>query len=110
MSDAARPQIVLAPRQAKVAGAILARSHADYPSFRHLYPDAERRARVLAAVFSGIARDAARLGSAYGAIGDDAELRCRDLAGPGEVPLESVPAASRHRLDAVGAAGRSTFV
>ena len=76
MSDAAPPRIVLlAPRQAKAAGAILARSHADYPSFRHLYPDAERRARVLAAVFSGIARDAARLGSAYGALGGDAELR-----------------------------------
>ena len=52
MSDAAPPRIVLlAPRQAKDASAVLARSHADYPSFRHLYPDAERRARVLAAVF-----------------------------------------------------------
>jgi ribosomal protein S18 acetylase RimI-like enzyme len=57
-----------------VAGAILARSHADYPSFRHLFPDPRRRARVLAAVFTGIARDAARLGSVYGAVGGDREL------------------------------------
>jgi GNAT superfamily N-acetyltransferase len=76
MSDAASIRIVrLAPEQAKLAGAILARSHADYPSFRHLFPDAERRARVLPAVFSGVARDAARLGSAYGALDSDAGLR-----------------------------------
>jgi hypothetical protein len=55
---------VLSPSQA-AAGAVLSRSHADYPSFRHLFPDPERRARALVAMFTGIARDAARLGSAY---------------------------------------------
>jgi ribosomal protein S18 acetylase RimI-like enzyme len=70
-----RPRIgILSPRQARAAGAILARSHAEYPSFRHLFPNPERRARALAATFTGIARDAARLGSAYGAVGDDGEL------------------------------------
>jgi ribosomal protein S18 acetylase RimI-like enzyme len=64
---------VLSPAQAGAAGAVLARSHADYPSFRHLFPDPARRARALKATLSGIARDAARLGSAYGAIGDDGE-------------------------------------
>jgi hypothetical protein len=34
---------VLSPRQAAAAGAVLSRSHADYPSFRHLFPDPERR-------------------------------------------------------------------
>jgi ribosomal protein S18 acetylase RimI-like enzyme len=72
--DVVPPRIsVLSPRQARAAGAVLSRSHADYPSFRHLFPDPERRARVLVAMFTGIARDAARLGSAYGAFGDDGE-------------------------------------
>lgn len=31
--------VVLSPRHATAAGAILARSHADYPSFRHLFPE-----------------------------------------------------------------------
>ena len=66
--------IVLAPGQAEAAGAVLARSHADYPSFRHLFPSSRRRARALAAMFTGVARDAARLGSAYGAVGGDGEL------------------------------------
>jgi ribosomal protein S18 acetylase RimI-like enzyme len=66
--------VVLSPGQATAAGAILARSHADYPSFRHLFPDRRRRARALAAMFTGVARDAARLGSAYGAVGSDDEL------------------------------------
>ena len=112
MSDAAPPRIVLlAPRQAKAAGAILARSHAGYPSFRHLYPDSERRARVLAAVFSGVAHNAARLGSAYGAIGGDAELRGVAIwLAPGNFPWSPSRQLPRHWLDAVGAAGRSTFV
>jgi ribosomal protein S18 acetylase RimI-like enzyme len=74
-SEVVSPNIaVLSPRQASAAGAVLARSHADYPSFRHLFPDPARRARALAAMFSGVARDAARLGSAYGAIGDEGAL------------------------------------
>jgi ribosomal protein S18 acetylase RimI-like enzyme len=73
--EALQPRIAaLSARQARAAGAILARSHADYPSFRYLFPDPERRARALAATFTGIARDAARLGSAYGAVGDEGEL------------------------------------
>jgi ribosomal protein S18 acetylase RimI-like enzyme len=65
---------VLSPSQAGAAGAVFSRSHADYPSFRHLFPDPARRTRALTAIFTGIARDAARLGSAYGAFGDDGEL------------------------------------
>ena len=73
---AAPPRVVLLPPgQAEAAGAILARSHADYPSFRYLFPDDGRRSRVLPAMFTGVVRDAARLGSAYGALGGNGELR-----------------------------------
>jgi GNAT superfamily N-acetyltransferase len=64
----------LSPSQADAAGAVLARSHADYPSFRHLFPAPERRARALVAMFTGVARDAARLGTAYGAFGEQGGL------------------------------------
>jgi hypothetical protein len=57
-----------APERASEAGAVLARSHADYPSFRHLFPERGRRVRALQAMFTGVARAAARLGSA---------VRCR---------------------------------
>jgi hypothetical protein len=66
--------VAITPRQATAAGAILARSHADYPSFTHLFPDPRRRARALPAMFAGVTRDAARLGSAYGALSDEGEL------------------------------------
>jgi ribosomal protein S18 acetylase RimI-like enzyme len=82
---------VLAPRRAAAAGRVLSRSHADYPSFRHLFPDPARRARVLSAVFTGVARDAARLGSAYVAIGSDGELYGVALwLAPGRFPWSTV--------------------
>jgi GNAT superfamily N-acetyltransferase len=86
--DEAQSRIgLISPGQAKVAGAILARSHAEYPSFRHLFPDDERRSRILEAMFTGVARDAARLGSAYGALGGDGELRGVALwLAPGKFP------------------------
>jgi ribosomal protein S18 acetylase RimI-like enzyme len=65
---------LLPPERASEAGAILARSHADYPSFRHLFPERGRRVRALQAMFTGVARDSARLGSAYGAVSDDGSL------------------------------------
>jgi hypothetical protein len=83
--------VLLSSGQAEAAGAILARSHADYPSFRHLFPDDERRPRVLAAMFTGVARDAARLGSAYGALGGDGELRGVALwLAPGRFPWSAL--------------------
>jgi ribosomal protein S18 acetylase RimI-like enzyme len=62
---------LLSPARASEAGAVLARSHADYPSFAYLFPERTRRARVLEAMFSGVTRDAARLGSAYAAFSED---------------------------------------
>jgi GNAT superfamily N-acetyltransferase len=86
------PRIVrLSPGQAEAAGAILARSHADYPSFRHLFPDDERRPRVLVAMFTGVVRDAARLGSAYGALDADGELRAVAIwLAPGRFPWSAL--------------------
>jgi ribosomal protein S18 acetylase RimI-like enzyme len=79
--------VLLPPERASEAGAILARSHADYPSFRHLFPERARRARALQAMFTGVARDAARLGSAYGAVGDDdAVLGAAIWLAPGRFP------------------------
>ena len=90
--EAASPRIVLiSARQADAAGAILARSHADYPSFRRLFPDDQRRARALRALFTGVARDAARLRSAYGALGSDGELHGVALwLAPGEFPWSAL--------------------
>jgi GNAT superfamily N-acetyltransferase len=79
--------VVLPPNRAGAAGAVLARSHADYPSFRHLFPESARRARALEAMFTGIARDAARLGSAYAAvIGDDTVQGVAIWLAPGRFP------------------------
>jgi GNAT superfamily N-acetyltransferase len=90
--DAAQARIVLiSPGQAETAGSILARSHADYPSFRHLFPDDERRPRALRALFTGVARDAAQLGSAYGTMGPDGELHGVALwLAPGRFPWSAV--------------------
>ena len=90
--QAAPPRVVLiSPGQAETAGSILARSHADYPSFRHLFPDDQRRARALRALFTGAARDAARLGSAYGALGSDGNLSGIALwLAPGNFPWSAL--------------------
>jgi len=49
----------LRPKQAAPAGDLLAASHADYPSFRHLFADAATRRRVLRRFMTAVARDAA---------------------------------------------------
>jgi hypothetical protein len=49
----------LSPELASEAGDLLAASHADYPSFRHLFPDPPRRRQVLRPFMSATARDAA---------------------------------------------------
>jgi ribosomal protein S18 acetylase RimI-like enzyme len=73
IGDATAPAhiVPLSSRQAASAGAVLSRSHAEYPTFRHLFPERARRARALQAMFTGVGRDAARLGSAYAAVTDD---------------------------------------
>jgi GNAT superfamily N-acetyltransferase len=78
---------LLPPERASEAGVVLARSHADYPSFRHLFAEPRRRVRALQAMFTGVARDAARLGSAYAAVTDeDAVLGVAIWLAPGKFP------------------------
>jgi GNAT superfamily N-acetyltransferase len=82
---------LLVPKQAAAAGRVLSRSHVDYPSFRDLFPDPARRARVLSALFTGIVRDAAQLGSAYGAMESDGEVNGVALwLAPGKFPWSPV--------------------
>jgi GNAT superfamily N-acetyltransferase len=79
--------VLLPPGRASEAGAVLSRSHADYPSFSQLFPERARRARALQAIFTGVARDAARLGSAYCAVSDDdAVLGVAIWLAPGRFP------------------------
>jgi ribosomal protein S18 acetylase RimI-like enzyme len=53
------------PDDAWQAGDVLARSHADYPAFRHCFPDARQRHRVLRVLMSATAHDVARRGEGY---------------------------------------------
>ena len=55
---------VLSPGQHRAGGAAIAAGHADYPTFRHVFPDLRRRARALHAFFSATVRDAIPFGSA----------------------------------------------
>ena len=61
----------LSPDLASEAGDLLAASHADYPSFRHLFPNPRRRRRVLRPFMSAAARDAAVHARAMAAYDDD---------------------------------------
>ncbi|MGI8440515.1 MAG: GNAT family N-acetyltransferase [Thermoleophilaceae bacterium] len=47
---------------APAAGALLAASHADYPAFRHVFPDGAQRQRVLVPFLTASATDAAAFG------------------------------------------------
>jgi hypothetical protein len=65
-SDPADTHIVLLRRdQLRAVGEVLSQSHAEYPAFRHKFPDPGRRQRALRRMFSGIARDALRFRSVY---------------------------------------------
>jgi ribosomal protein S18 acetylase RimI-like enzyme len=55
---------VLRPGQHRAAAAAVCAGHADYPTFRRVFPDPRRRARALRAFFSATVRDAIPLGSA----------------------------------------------
>jgi GNAT superfamily N-acetyltransferase len=54
---------VLRRGQAGAGAAAIAAGHADYPAFRHLYPDPRRRAKVLPIFFEATVRDAIPFGS-----------------------------------------------
>ncbi len=50
------------PTEAAAAARVLCRSHAEYPAFRHLFPDRVQRLRVLRPFLTATCRDAARHG------------------------------------------------
>jgi ribosomal protein S18 acetylase RimI-like enzyme len=67
-SDPAHARIVqLRPDRLRAVGEVLSQSHAEYPAFRHTFPDPQRRRRALRRVFTGPARDALRFRSVYAA-------------------------------------------
>jgi len=73
--------------QAREAGNVIAASHADYPGFRHVFPDAAVRRKVLRPFMVVTARDAAVHGYALIARGDDGVLVAALWMPPGTFPL-----------------------
>ena len=55
--------VTLRRGQHRTAADAMAVGHAQYPSFRHVFPDERRRARALRAFFTATVRDAIPLGS-----------------------------------------------
>jgi ribosomal protein S18 acetylase RimI-like enzyme len=66
LADPARI-VQLRPDQLGAVGEVLSQSHAEYPAFRHTFPDPRRRPRALRRMFKGVARDALRFRSVYAA-------------------------------------------
>jgi ribosomal protein S18 acetylase RimI-like enzyme len=65
MSDPTEGTVsVLQPGQHHAGAAAIRAGHADYPTFRHVFPDPGRRARALRAFFGATVRDAIPFGSA----------------------------------------------
>ena len=57
---------VLQPGQHQAGAAAIAAGHADYPTFRHVFPNPQRRARALQAFFTATVRDGIPFASALG--------------------------------------------
>jgi ribosomal protein S18 acetylase RimI-like enzyme len=95
--------------RASEAGALLAASHADYPSFQHLFPDGDVRRRVLRSFMTAAARDAAIHAHAMIARDDDGILGVALWMPPGTFPMSArrkarmTPALLRAALVARGA-------
>ena len=77
----------LSPKQAAQAGDLLAASHADYLSFRHLFPDAATRCRVLRLFMTAAACDTAAHGRALVAHDDSGLLGVALWMPPASYPL-----------------------
>jgi ribosomal protein S18 acetylase RimI-like enzyme len=77
----------LRPDRSAEAGDLLAASHAEYPSFRHLFPDAGVRRSVLRAFMTAAARDAAVNAETLAVFDDDGMLGVALWMPPGTFPL-----------------------
>jgi ribosomal protein S18 acetylase RimI-like enzyme len=74
--------------QLRAVGEVLSQSHAEYPAFRHTFPDPRRRGRALRRMFSGVARDALRFRSVYAAETADGHIHGVAIwLPPGRFPL-----------------------
>ena len=78
---------------AGAAASVLCRSHAEYPAFRHLFPDPVRRRRVLRPFLTATARDAARHGRL-----DVARVGDRVVGAALWMPPGAWPASPRRKL------------
>jgi GNAT superfamily N-acetyltransferase len=56
---------LLRPGQHRAAADVLVTSHADYPAFRHVFPESAPRRHALRPFFEATIRDAVRFGSVY---------------------------------------------
>lgn len=66
--ESADPLVVTVRRgQERAAADAIAAGHADYPAFRHVFPDPRRRARALRPFFEATIRDAVPFGSVLAA-------------------------------------------
>jgi ribosomal protein S18 acetylase RimI-like enzyme len=77
----------LAPAKAHDAGDVLAASHADYPGFRHVFPDPIVRQRTLRVFMAATARDAALHMHALIALDADGVLGVALWSPPGTFPF-----------------------
>ncbi len=88
----------LKPGQEEAAAEALAASHADYPAFRAVFPDPQRRARALPPFFASALRDAIPFGSVLADLDGPRVLGVAAWLPPGAFPwsparkLRAVPA------------------
>jgi hypothetical protein len=68
---------------------VLVASHADYPAFRHIFPDPRRRLRALRPFFAATLRDAIPFGSAYAGTDASAMAAVAVWLPPGAFPWTS---------------------
>jgi GNAT superfamily N-acetyltransferase len=91
----------LSAGQHRAGAAAIAAGHADYPSFRHLFPDPRRRARALRAFFSATVHDAIPFGAVLAAWHGSLVAATAVWLPPGRFPwsirrkLAAMPALSR---------------
>lgn len=78
--------IPLRAAQLPAVGGVFAGSHADYPPFRHLFPDPAQRAKVLHRFFTATVRDALAFGAVEGAVADGRLLGVAVWLPPGAFP------------------------
>ncbi len=102
MNDATHgPVTVVRPGEHQQAAAAIAAGHADYPAFRHLFPDPSRRARALRAFFAATVCDGIGFGTVL-AVWDGPHVAATAVW----LPPGAFPWTTRRKLAAVGALTR----